>query len=117
MTLVPGDDGRSIVLAFWRTNGEGETEFFVPFNDYMATMRHAANGNAGRSARRSTVAQFNGLNPRNNARVIQLALGCVVAFTLTSTEADSVSGRGNWLPITMMDPLLGAMLQDVAARL
>jgi hypothetical protein len=106
-----------IVLAFWRTNGVGETEFFVPFNDYMDTMRHIANGNPSRSARRSVANAFGGLNPRSNARVIQLPLGCIVAFTLTSTEALSVSDKGNWLPIVMMDPLLGAMLQDVAARL
>ena len=117
MTTALEEVGRSIVLAFWRTNGVGETEFFVPFNDYMDTMRHAANGNAGRSARRSVASSFGGLNPRSNARVIQSSLGCVVAFTLTSTEALSVADHGNWLPITMMDPRLGAMLQDVAARL
>lgn len=117
MTASLGEAPTTVVLVFWRTNRAGETEFFVPFDDYMATMRHATNGNAGRSARRGIANTFGGLNPRSNARVIQLPLGCIVAFTLTSAEAESVAGRGNWLPVAMMDPLLGAMLQDVTARL
>ncbi len=117
MADTSGGIGSSIVLAFWRVNSQGETEFFVPYHDYMETMRHTANGNAARSARRSIVAQFGGLNPRSNARIFQTSLGCIVAFTLNSSEAESVAGKGNWLPITMVNPLLGAMLQDLEARL
>lgn len=107
------------VLAFWRTDTSGETEFFVPIQtDYLSLMRFSANGQAGASARRHAATTF-GVTPRNNARIFPTPTGRIVAFTLTAGEAAELNrqGHGAWLPTRLMDPLLGAMLQDVANRL
>lgn len=111
--------GQPTVLAFWRVDVSGETEFFVPIQtDYLSLMRFGANGRAGASARRHAAMTF-GITPRNNARIFHTSTGRVVAFTLTTGELAELDkkGLGAWLPPRLLDPLLGAMLQDVAARL
>lgn len=107
-----------IVVAFWRQDGRGGTEFFVPLghSEYLEVMSFISTCRPATAARRYVEEAF-GLDLRSNARVFDLANGCVVAFTLTNQEADHINQPGAWLPAPLIGTGTGMLLQDIADRL
>ena len=108
-----------VVLAFWRPDGQGAVEFFIPLDgDYLEFMRCLiVDESAARTARRLAQLRFE-LNPRGNVRIFRVEDAWVAAFSLNILEAATIGVEGAWLPAHLiMDGTVADILQDVAGRL
>lgn len=107
---------QSFTLALWRRSDCCGIEFFVPNTGYT-TMHYAAGDDDNAIAARDVTERRFAITPRGNARIFRQAGGCVVAFCLTTTEANSLGMYGKWLPPVFIDDDAAAELHDLAMRL